>query len=430
MTDIRKETFHKTTFFPGQKDFNLGFWLLMFSLSVITLSKTRWHINSEYIAAPLLVTGMFYLLMASIQDMQNRTRHLSGIAKLVFGYLLLWGLVTVLRGCVSYEFSTIRALRDNFGMRYSAWTWFVPALMLLSMEPRFLPQLLKTILKHGKLGLIILAVAWLPPLRIFSSFKLLWGCSALLIFWHYLPKGGKLIALTGAFLQVFFVVLASSRNEILGHGFLILSASYIGMMRKYRFRGRRRLGIIACFLVIFSLVYYAANHDNFFFIGEKKEARINAFKEEIFENTRTGYADGGSLYSDFLRDMDKVDLIFGRGSLGTYRSMASGGLSRVNFECGYFHVILKGGGIMLLLMLLLAIPAVLKGFFTSRNWVVKGFAFIVLGWLLEMLPFGLPGAYPRYVLFWLSIGVCLNTKLLKMTNEEIERYLPEGGVRF
>lgn len=427
MSDIHQDMFDKTASLVDWKLFNIGFWLLMLSSSVLVLSKTRWQIKSDYIAAPLLCAGMFFLLMASIQDIRNRTRQLSFITILILGYLLVWGLVTALRGFSSFE---LTAIRDNFGTRNAAWTWFVPALMLLSMEPRFLQQLLKAILKHGILGLTLTAVVWLPPLRLHTSFSLFWGCSALLIFWHYLSKGGRRIALIGAFLQVYFVVLASSRNEILGHGFLMLAASCIGMMRKYRFRGQRRLGIISCFLVIFGLVYYAANHANLPLLGKNTEIQINTFKEEIFEDTRTGSEGGANLYLDFLNDMDTWDLIFGRGSIGTYRSMASGGKSRANIECGYFQVILKGGGIMLFLMLLLAIPAVLKGFFTSRNWVVKGFAFIVLGWLLEMLPFGLPAAFPRYVLFWLSIGVCLNPQLLKMTDEEIERYLPEGGMRF
>ena len=188
------------------------------------------------------------------------------------------------------------------------------------------------------------------------------------------------------------------------------------------------MGIIACFLVVFGLVYYAACNENLPLLSGKIETRIDNFKEELFVNTRGSGDD--SLYQDFLYDMDTWDLVFGRGSIGTYRSMASGGLYRPVIECGYFQVVLKGGGTMLFLMMLLAIPAVWKGFFTSRNWVVKGFAFIVAGWLIEMVPFGCPATFPRYVLFWLSIGVCLNPRLCMLTNEEIERYLPEGGMRF
>ena len=428
MSDLHRDTFDKSALFPGWKLFNLGFWLLMFSLSALTLMKTRWHINSIYLSSPLLCVGMSFLLLASIQNIQNRLKKLSVITILVLGYLFVWGFVTALRGCSSFE---LKAIRDNLGIRYAGWAWFVPVVMLLSMEPKFFQQLLKNILKHGILGLTILAVAWLPPLRLHSSFSLLWGCSALLIFWHHLSKGVRRIALTGAFVQVYFAVLSSGRTEILGHGFLILAASYIGMTRKYRFRGRRRLGIISGFLILFGLIYYVATHESLFFLGKNTEMRINIFKEEIFEDSRTGsQGKGANLYLDFLDDMDTWELFFGRGSLGVYRSIASGGKFRSELECGYFQVILKGGGMMLFLMLMLAIPAVLKGFFTSRNWMVKGFAFIVLGWLIEMIPFGLPAAFPRYVLFWLSIGVCLNSQLLKMTDEEIEHYLPEGGVRF
>ncbi len=425
MDKTTQKIFDRSTPFPGGKLFSIGFWLLMLSYSVLTLAKTRWQINSIYIASPLLCIAMPCLLMASSQDIRKRAKQIHFITVVIIGYLLLWGMVTALRGMTSFE---IKAIRDNFGIRHAAWTWFVPGVIFLSMDPRFLQYLLRAMLNHGLLGLTILFVGWVPPLRLFTHFHLLWGCSALLLFWHHLSKGAKRVALVGAFLQVFFVVLSSSRNAILGHSFLILAASYIGIKRQYKFQGRRKLGIICCYMAVFGVVYYTATHSDFFFLGKNTEHRINTFKEEIFEDTRTGQTSGVNLYWDFLDDMDIWDLAFGRGSIGTYYSMGSGEKYRVNIECGYFQVILKGGGIMLVLMMLLAVPAVLSGFFLSRNWVVKGFAFIILGWLLEMLPFGLPAAFPRYVLFWLSIGVCLNRKLLRMTDEEIEYYLPEGGL--
>jgi hypothetical protein len=72
------------------------------------------------------------------------------------------------------------------------------------------------------------------------------------------------------------------------------------------------------------------------------------------------------------------------------------------------------------LFLGLALPAVWLGLFHSRNWLVKGFAFIVLAWLVEMAPFGLPAAFPRYVLFWFAVGVCLNGNLRNLRDSEIE----------
>jgi hypothetical protein len=431
MNQIRQATFDRTVSIPKWQFFNIGFWLLMFSWSVMGLSKSRWQIESQYISAPLLCFGMSFMLIGAFKYWKSAIKQLSSLNQMIFRFLIFWGVVTALRGFSSFE---LTAFRDNLGIRYFAWTWFVPVFMVLSMEPLFIRQLLKAMLKHGRLGLIILAIGWVPPIRLFTLFSLCWGCSALLIFWQYLSKWGRLVALIGAFLTIFFAILASERNALVGHGFLMLAASYIYMIRRHRFRGQRRvgviyglwrrLGIIYGFVLVAGVVYYAANHQNLPFFTERTESRIESFKEEL-PNTR------GILFSDFLKDMDMMDLLFGRGAIGQYKSVASGGAYRALIECGYFQVILKGGVVMLFPMLLLAVPAMLKGLFTSRNWVVKGFAIIVAGWLLEMAPFGLPAAFPRYALFWFSIGICLNPALRNMTDEEIEcDVLPQGAVGF
>lgn len=414
----------------GWRFFSIGFWLLMISWSVLGLSKTRWQIDSIYISAPLLCIGMILLLVASLQDLRSRLKGMSPIILIIFIYLILWSLVVAFRGFSSLE---LKAIRDMWGINFFAWTWFVPFFMLLSMDTLFLQQLLKVMTKQGVLGLSILAIGWIPPIRLYTFFNLGWGCSALLLFWHYLSKEGRIIALIGSFLTIWFAVLSSERNAIVGHGFLMIAASFIGMMRRYRFRGRRRVAIITCFLIFSGLFYYGAQTENYAILSEKTEQRISKFKEELFVNTRSGDLGGTgiSLYRDFLNDMNIWDLLFGRGSIGTYQSVVSGGKSRPIIESGYFQIILKGGILLLLLTLMLAVPAAWKGLFSSRNWVVKGFAIVVVGWLLEMVPYGVPSAFPRYALFWFSIGICLNPVLRSMTDEEIEsNVLPEESVSF
>lgn len=410
---------------PGWKLFSTGLWFLFLSSAVIGLKKTRWQIDSIYISAPLLCIAMFFLLTISLQNKGNRLRHLDPNVRLVFEILLIWGLITALRGFTSFR---ITNFRDNLGIRLFAWAWLIPAVALMSVYPQNFRHLLTVIAKQGRIGLIFLAVAWLPPLRLHTMFGMCWGCSALLLFWHYLSKGARRVALAGAFLSVFFSVLASGRSEIISAGFFMIAASYIGMKRNDKFSGRRRFQILAGAVMVLGLVYYAAHHSSLPILSDRTESRITTFKEDLFVNTRTSGEVG--LYQDFLNAMDAWDLFWGRGSIGVYRSMQSGDLDRVLIECGYFHVLLKGGVIMLVLMLLLAIPAAYKGFFRSHNWVVKGFAFIVLGWLIDMVPYGIPAASPPYLLFWLAIGVCLNPQLRRKTDAQMEAFLPVGGVRF
>ncbi len=436
-TDMLEITEEKYINFIKWRNFNMGFWFLMFASSVLVLTKTRWQINSVYVSAPLLCFGMLFLLTSSFRNWPDYKKQTSAFYKLIFTFLLIWGTFVGVRNFISMDPIVVR---DMWGIRLTSWAWFVPAVMLLSTDPAIIRQLLNVVLKQGALGLILLAVVWLPPLSLRTDFQLLWGCSSLLLFWDHLPKWGRKAALIGALISLAFVVLSSERNMVLAHLLLMLCASYILIMRKYHLRGRRLLGIIALYSLALIFAYFVSYGDNRFLFGEKIGTQITAFEKKLFKDTRTGsigFGEGdnvvegdvprANLFLDFLQDMDQWDLIFGRGSVGTYRSMASGGIFRANIECGYLQIILKGGVIMLCLMLLMAVPAMVKGIFTSRNYVSKAFGFIVAGRLIEMVFFGLPEASPRYALFWLAIGICLNARIHHMTDSQIEACLGGGA---
>jgi len=404
------------------KLFRAGFWLLMFSYSALVLIKTRWQINSIYLSAPLLCAGMFFLLISALINIRQSVRQLNPASFMVFVLLCLWCTVTALRGFTALS---VTAVRDMWGIRYFAWAWFVPVLMLLAMDPLFLRQLLNTMMRQAYLGMLLLAVVWLPPLQLFTDFHLLWGCSALLIFWQYLPAKSRRIALAGSFLSVLFGVLASERNAVFAHVYLMMAAGFVALVCIRQCRGRRLLGIISIFLFSIGLVYYASLSDSIPFLSDRINTRIEAFKNKVPVNTR--YGENANLYLDFLKDMEAIDLWIGRGSIGTY---STGGLLRPSIECGYLQVILKGGGIMLFLLLFMAMTALFKGLFASKNWVVKGFALIVAGWLMEMIPFGNPSAFPRYALFWFAVGVCHNKQLRAMTDEQIGCFVSMGKIDF
>ena len=417
------------------RNFHAGLWTLMIATSVLVLTKTRWQINSVYISAPFLCFGMLLLLNASFRNWADFMKKTGGFYRMIFRCLLVWGLFVGVRNFVSMDPIVIR---DMWGIRFTSWAWFVPAVMLLSINPCVIPQLMNVMMKQGALGLILLAIVWLPPLSLRTDFHLLWGCSTLLLFWDNLSKWGRWTAFAGAIISLIFVVLSATRNMVLAHLLLMLCASYILIMRKYHLRGRRLIAVIALYSLVLIFAYFVSYGDNRFLFGEKIGTQITAFEEKLFKDTRTesiGVGDDvvegdrprANLFLDFLQNMNQLDLIFGRGSVGTYVSIASGGSPRVNIECGYLQVILKGGLIMLSLMLLLAIPAMIRGIFTSRNYVVKAFGFIVAGRLIEMVFFGLPEASPRYALFWIAIGICLNSQIHKMTDSQIEVYMDDQG---
>ena len=105
MENAREDKNLNVTSSSNWRFFNVGFWILILSSSSLVLIKTRWQINSIYVAAPLLCIGMIFLLIASIQDFHSRIRQLSLIYRLIFGYLIVWGLMTAFRGFFCLPFS-------------------------------------------------------------------------------------------------------------------------------------------------------------------------------------------------------------------------------------------------------------------------------------------------------------------------------------
>jgi hypothetical protein len=149
------------------------------------------------------------------------------------------------------------------------------------------------------------------------------------------------------------------------------------------------------------------------------------------------------VYEDFADDFsDWKDLVFGRGAMGSTFSpqfiilqKISGHTTnvfnlplgyRLEVESGYLHIILKTGLIGLVLFIIISLRAVYLGIFKTKNTFTIMVTFIILERFLSMISFGLPEYSLDYILFWLSIGVCLSAKIRNISNLEIYFLLKSG----
>ena len=82
-------------------------------------------------------------------------------------------------------------------------------------------------------------------------------------------------------------------------------------------------------------------------------------------------------------------------------------------------MILKGGIISIVIFLLFLIPAVIKGFFDSKNLLSKAAAIWILLYIMYSYPTIIHDYSMKYLLVWLSAAICYNTKIRKMTDDEI-----------
>ncbi len=394
-----------------------SFWLLVLSVAVSILTKTRWQLQSIYVAAPLLCLGMTSLLMAVRNKLKHHGNPFSDAARHIYTLLLLWSAITILRG-LGLDY---RSWRDSWGIIYYAWAWLVPACMVLGADISVWRLLLRTIYQQGVLGFAILILGSVL-LNLNTPMNFTWGCTAALLFWHHIPKKWRKIILIGAFINLLLSVLAATRNQVLANVMLMLFAGYIQFFRKHSYRLVTQSSIILALSLVVASVMYAATTDYIPFLSRGVNAKIAYFEEKLPRNTRV--TQKHSLYQAFIGDIRGVDFIIGRGSRGRYYYP---GLRKMRdiIEWGYLFVILKGGLIMLILILSLALPAVYFGLFRTNNLFSKGCAFLVLGWLVEMVPFGLPSATMKYVMVWLAIGCCWSRAMRSRPDSDF--MIPDTG---
>jgi hypothetical protein len=400
-------------------------WLLVAAAAMISLEKSRWAMGNAYpLALVLSMGGLGLLNSARLWRKGTAAPAFGACTRLTFTILLFWCAVTIVR----FDWFSIWEIKQALGKSNFAWAWIMPVGMVLGSDVGIWKRALRVTVTAGVMGCILLVVGW-TLLSLRGDFGLTRVCPLALVFWHYLSKRTKRIVLLGSLITLLLSLLAATRNEVFGAGLLFLFASYIQFFRREVWRLRTRVYVMIGYSIALIMIFWVASVEHVPLVGDTINAGIDRFKGKLFDNTRAG-EEGDSLYAMFRRDLTGLDFVVGRGCVGRYKvkhapsDRSSGGYQdesreRRYIECGYLQIILHGGIVMLALILALAVPAIYLGMFRTRNWFTRGCAFIVLGRLLEMIPFGLPAANMRYVLFWMAIGACLSWRIRAMSETEI-----------
>jgi hypothetical protein len=173
--------------------------------------------------------------------------------------------------------------------------------------------------------------------------------------------------------------------------------------------------VVFSVILILSLGMYGA-----YVYTLQKNGAFGLLTSRMHEDTRSG------VVKSFYRDMKTTDWLIGKGVNGQYFCPGIDEGNRITtyrivIETGYLQIILKGGIISLALMLLISIPAMIKGFFRSNNLLSKGAAIWIL-WFLFNLYSSVGNAFIlSYILFWISIGLCYEPGILAKTDDEIKQ---------
>jgi hypothetical protein len=83
------------------------------------------------------------------------------------------------------------------------------------------------------------------------------------------------------------------------------------------------------------------------------------------------------------------------------------------------QIILRGGVISLILILMIAIPAIFLSFLNSKNLLSKAAGIWILFWLLYLYPATMEAFSLFYLTFWISIGICYSKYTRNLSDKSL-----------
>lgn len=394
---------------------NYYFWMAFVLYSLSYTISTSGSVNFIYCQV-LQIIAILMFVSSAIIVMQWRfdTTYL----KIIYSLYIFWSLIVILRGFrFDYQFMKFILFDASFGI----FLYFVPLVLLFPRDLLFYKRVFSAI--------VILSIAYLVFNVLFIKDMLYLGRNIksqtiieyfsmqlsiqsgfLLLTYMYHPKKRKYLAL---FVIVLTFLLAAIRAR---RGLMFMSIEIL-IFSFFMYYYAHKVKIV---LFLFSLIFISS----LYFLGTKiyTENRSGLFgyiTERLEEKTRIGV----EVY--FYNDMKTVDWIFGKGLNGEYYCPVinpENGTFTVNrgvIETGYLQIILKGGVLSLGLLLLIAIPAIFRGLFHSKNFLSKAAGIWILLFLIDLYPATPTTFSMNYLLVWISIGICYSKTIRETPDSTI-----------
>jgi len=353
------------------------------------------------------IFGLFLLVPASIKLI--RWKFDNNYLKIIYVIYCCWLLSVIIRGFI-FNYSSLKFML--FDAEFGLFRYFVPLVLLFPKDLLYYRKLFNVIVILGLVFLFydIIFRGNLLDLNYtnnntkftFEYFAKILSIPAgfLMLTFTYHPTRRKLFALFIIAVSVGFA-LFRARRALLFMTVVPLVFSYL----LFLYEGKRKFLIIifSIFIGAFLLSYGVKVYN------ENRSGMFALITERIYENTRS------AVETNFYQDMTTRDWIIGKGINGEYYSpgIDIGNTTgyRGMIETDYLNIILKGGIVSLVLLFLIAIPAIVKGLFYSKNLLAKAAAFWILIWLMELYPANVNSFSLNHLLVWISIGICYSKEI-------------------
>lgn len=223
---------------------------------------------------------------------------------------------------------------------------------------------------------------------------------------EFVDKDYKRIAVFTMFFCAILMLMMGRRGSTVMLGLYSIGAIYLYMLRS----SARAFGL-KVFVLIVGVILLAVT------ISNLADSSFNIFFDRISDDTRS------TVDIALVKYLTNENAwLFGKGIEGAYRH---DGFEEPRYvhETGYLYLILKGGIVNLFLFLALLSHAAWKGFFRSRNRLVKGMSIYVFLHMFYLIPFGIPTFTIEYVYLWISFVCCESQYLCSLSNDEIKQYI-------
>jgi len=350
----------------------------------------------------LVGIGVSFLKLVKLNILNNYLR-------IVFTLFMLWQIYIIIRGIQVFDFKMVLSVLFS---PYYFLHYFVPLIILIPANIFFAKKTFNFFTGLCILFFIVFLTLTNDLLRTNLSFseQAVWtlgtGGGFLLLTWGYHNKKRKVIALLTVLLSLFISTMMARRNIMLTFSnFMIFSLLIVLLSKSQSVKSK-------VYILTFVFILTAIGFSIFLNYQGKMFGKIS---DHLVENTRD------IVFNAFFKDMSIKDWIIGRGFLGEYYCPGAevGKDTRFIIESGYLQTILKGGIISLGLFLLIAIPAAYLGIVKSKNILCKASGTIVILWLIDMFPWGMPAINIRYILVWTCIGICYSKAIRNLSESEI-----------
>ncbi len=389
------------------------FWVgfLVYSLSY-TISTSD---SVNYILCQLLqIIGLFLLITSALILMKWKidTTYL----KLVFTLYIFWLLTVIVRGFF-FDYKYIKFLL--FDASFGIFLYFVPLILLFPRDLAYYKKIFDVIVIFG-FAYILYDIMFIKDLLFigrnlksqgmieYFSLNLSIESGFLLLTFVYQSKKRRILGLI-VILLTFILAAIRARRGLM---FMSLNIMVVSFFMYYYAHKVKILFFFISIILIVPIYILGAKIYN-----DNSSGLFGYITKRVDEKTRSGVEEY------FYNDMRPVDWLVGKGINGQYYCpvIENGSLTvyRGVIETGYLQIILKGGVVSLGLLLLIAIPAMIKGIFFSKNMFSKAAGIWILLFLIDLYPATPTTFSMNYILVWLSIGICYSKDIRNMEESEV-----------